>query len=29
MWERGWEDDAQAWSISPEIAYDPSKIHRM
>lgn len=29
MWERGWEDDAQQWQHEPEMAYDPSKIHRI
>jgi hypothetical protein len=29
MWERWWEDDAQQWIISPEAAYDPTKIHRI
>lgn len=29
MWEYGWEDGVQKWSIDPEIAYDPAKIHRI
>jgi len=29
MWEKGWEDDAQVWQLDPEMAYDPSKIHRI
>lgn len=29
MRERGWEDDAQVWSVDPEMAYDPSKIYRI
>ncbi|KAH8670124.1 HK97 family phage prohead protease [Tricladium varicosporioides] len=29
MWEHAWEDDSQVWSVDPEIAYDPTKIHRI
>lgn len=29
LWEQSWEDGAQKWSIEPEQAYDPSKIHRI
>jgi alkanesulfonate monooxygenase SsuD/methylene tetrahydromethanopterin reductase-like flavin-dependent oxidoreductase (luciferase family) len=29
MWEHGWEDDSQVWQLDPEVAYDPSKIHRI
>ena len=27
LWEKSWEDGAQAWQEEPEMAYDPSKIH--
>lgn len=29
MWEKGWEDDVQEWSVEPEQAYNPAKIHRI
>ncbi|KAH8655501.1 xenobiotic compound monooxygenase, DszA family [Xylariales sp. PMI_506] len=29
IWEQSWEDDAQVWSEDPEMAYDPSKIHKI
>jgi len=29
MWEKGWENDAQVSQLEPEMAYDPSKIHRI
>lgn len=29
MWEKGWEDDVQEWSVEPEQAYNPQKIHRI
>lgn len=29
LWERSWEDGAQVWQIEPEMAYDPSKIHKI
>ncbi|KAH6669953.1 luciferase-like domain-containing protein [Halenospora varia] len=29
LWEKSWEDGAQVWQSEPEMAYDPSKIHRI
>jgi alkanesulfonate monooxygenase SsuD/methylene tetrahydromethanopterin reductase-like flavin-dependent oxidoreductase (luciferase family) len=29
LWEQSWEDGAQKWSVEPEMAYDPKKIHRI
>jgi FMN-dependent oxidoreductase (nitrilotriacetate monooxygenase family) len=29
LWEKSWEDGAQVWQAEPEMAYDPSKIHRI
>ncbi|KAF2115731.1 luciferase-like domain-containing protein [Lophiotrema nucula] len=29
LWEQSWEDGAQVWSREPEVAYDPSKIHKI
>jgi alkanesulfonate monooxygenase SsuD/methylene tetrahydromethanopterin reductase-like flavin-dependent oxidoreductase (luciferase family) len=29
MWEWSWEDGAQKWSVEPEMAYDPAKIHKI
>jgi alkanesulfonate monooxygenase SsuD/methylene tetrahydromethanopterin reductase-like flavin-dependent oxidoreductase (luciferase family) len=28
LWENSWEDGASTWKVEPEMAYDPSKIHR-
>jgi hypothetical protein len=28
-WEESWEDGAQRWQAEPEMAYDPSKVHRV
>ena len=29
LWEKSWEDGAVKWQIEPEMAYDPSKIHKI
>ena len=29
LWEKSWEDGAVKWQAEPEIAYDPSKIHKI
>jgi alkanesulfonate monooxygenase SsuD/methylene tetrahydromethanopterin reductase-like flavin-dependent oxidoreductase (luciferase family) len=29
LWEKSWEDGAQLFQESPEMAYDPSKIHKI
>ncbi|EHL01389.1 putative monooxygenase moxC [Glarea lozoyensis 74030] len=29
LWEKSWEDGAQVWQEEPEMAYDPSKIHKV
>jgi alkanesulfonate monooxygenase SsuD/methylene tetrahydromethanopterin reductase-like flavin-dependent oxidoreductase (luciferase family) len=29
LWEKSWEDGAQVWQAEPEMAYDPSKIHKI
>lgn len=29
LWEKSWEDGAQNWQAEPEMAYDPSKIHKV
>lgn len=29
LWEQSWEDGAQVWQAEPEMAYDPSKIHKV
>ncbi|RDW63906.1 luciferase-like protein [Coleophoma crateriformis] len=29
LWEKSWEDGAQKWQAEPEMAYDPSKVHRI
>ncbi|KFA70190.1 hypothetical protein S40285_04415 [Stachybotrys chlorohalonatus IBT 40285] len=29
LWEKSWEDGAQLWQEEPEMAYDPSKIHKI
>ncbi|KAF2001829.1 Nitrilotriacetate monooxygenase component A/pristinamycin IIA synthase subunit A [Amniculicola lignicola CBS 123094] len=29
LWEQSWEDGAQVWQAEPEMAYDPSKIHKI
>ncbi|KAH8658238.1 luciferase-like domain-containing protein [Xylariales sp. PMI_506] len=29
LWEGCWEEGAQVWDVEPEMAYDPSKIHRI
>lgn len=29
LWEKSWEDGVQTWQKEPEMAYDPSKIHRV
>jgi alkanesulfonate monooxygenase SsuD/methylene tetrahydromethanopterin reductase-like flavin-dependent oxidoreductase (luciferase family) len=29
LWEKSWEDGAVTWSEEPEMAYDPSKIHKI
>jgi alkanesulfonate monooxygenase SsuD/methylene tetrahydromethanopterin reductase-like flavin-dependent oxidoreductase (luciferase family) len=29
LWEKSWEDGAQVWQEDPEMAYDPSKIHKI
>lgn len=29
LWEKSWEDGAQKWQVEPEMAYDPSKIHKV
>ena len=29
IWEQSWEDGAQVWQAEPEMAYDPSKIHKI
>ncbi|KAK5116290.1 hypothetical protein LTR85_009262 [Meristemomyces frigidus] len=29
LWEQSWEDGAQVWSPNPEMAYNPSKIHKI
>ncbi|QDS69287.1 hypothetical protein FKW77_002556 [Venturia effusa] len=29
LWEQSWEDGAQVWQEEPEMAYDPSKIHKI
>lgn len=29
LWEKSWEDGVQTWQAEPEMAYDPSKIHKV
>ena len=29
LWEKSWEDGAVKWQAEPEMAYDPSKIHKI
>jgi FMN-dependent oxidoreductase (nitrilotriacetate monooxygenase family) len=29
LWEKSWEDNAQVFQAEPEMAYDPSKIHKI
>lgn len=29
LWEKSWEDGAVKWQDEPEMAFDPSKIHRI
>ncbi|KAH8678282.1 putative xenobiotic compound monooxygenase, DszA family [Xylariales sp. PMI_506] len=29
LWESSWEDGATCWQVEPEMAYDPSKIHKI
>jgi len=29
LWEKSWEDGARTWQVESEMAYDPSKIHRI
>lgn len=29
FWEQSWEDEVQLWQAEPEVAYDPSKVHRI
>lgn len=29
LWEKSWEDGAVKWQAEPEMAYDPSKVHKI
>ncbi|KAF8847054.1 hypothetical protein BDZ45DRAFT_709809 [Acephala macrosclerotiorum] len=29
LWEKSWEDGTQVWQEEPDIAYDPSKVHKI
>jgi FMN-dependent oxidoreductase (nitrilotriacetate monooxygenase family) len=29
LWEKSWDDGVQTWQAEPEMAYDPSKIHKI
>ncbi|RDW74809.1 hypothetical protein BP6252_05951 [Coleophoma cylindrospora] len=29
LWEKSWDDGVQTWQVEPEMAYDPSKIHKV
>lgn len=29
LWEKSWEDGAQVWQEEPEMAYNPSKVHKI
>jgi alkanesulfonate monooxygenase SsuD/methylene tetrahydromethanopterin reductase-like flavin-dependent oxidoreductase (luciferase family) len=29
LWEKSWEDGSQVWQVEPEMAYDPSKVHKI